>query len=244
MKTSGIGPSVGAVSRPRRHHSSRSGERSYCLVAAVLALLVILPWAHAETVKVARLKYGGGGDWYSNPTSVPNLLTVVRQRTTIAIAPKPDIADIDSDDIFKYAMLFVTGHGRIRFTAPQAERLRRYLRSGGFVHVDDNYGLDESFRPEMRKMLPDMPLVELPFDHPIYHAFYDFPRGLPKVHEHHGGPPHGYGVIYEGRVVLFYSYNTDLQDGWESAEVHHDPPDIREAALKMGVNVVTYALSR
>ena len=229
---------------------SRSGRRtlassrSYWRVAAILAILVLLPWAHADTIKVARLKYAGGGDWYASPKAVSNLLTVVLQRTTIAVAPKPDIVDIDSDDIFKYAMLFITGHGQIRFTASQADRLRRYLHSGGFLHVDDNYGLDEFFRPEMRRMLPDMPLVELPFDHPIYHAFYDFPRGLPKVHEHHGGPPHGYGVIYEGQVVLFYSYNTDLQNGWESAEVYHDPPETREAALKMGINIVTYALSR
>ncbi len=215
----------------------------WAFAAVVVAVLACAGQSGAEPIKVARLKYGGGGDWYASPTSVPNLLAAVRQRTTVDIAAQADVVDLDSDDIFHYAMLFVTGHGRIRFTGTQAARLRRYICSGGFVHVDDNYGLDESFRPEMKRILPDMPLVELPFDHPIYHSFYDFPHGLPKVHEHHGGPPHGYGVVYQGRVVLFYSYNTDLQNGWEGPEVYHDPPEVCEAALKMGVNIVMYALT-
>jgi len=192
---------------------------------------------------VARLKYGGGGDWYANPTSVPRLIAEARARAGLDLASQPDIVEPGSPRLFEYAVVFVTGHGRIAFDEAERRNLRRYLLSGGFLHVDDNYGLDEYFRPEVRRLFPDKPLVELPYSHPIYHCFYDFPRGLPKIHEHHGGPPHGYAIIHQGRVVLFYSFNTDLNDGWEAPEVHKDPPEVREQAIRMGVNILVYALT-
>jgi hypothetical protein len=194
---------------------------------------------------VAKLKYGGGGDWYVNPTSLPNLHRALRERAGLPAAQIKDdvVADVATDKIFDYPVLFMTGHGNVRFTEDELARLRLYLERGGFLHVDDNYGLDESWRRECGRLFPQSPLVELPPDHEIYHIFYDFPAGLPKIHEHHGGPARGYAVFYEGRMVIFYSYNTDLGDGWEDADVHDDPPAKREAALKMGVNVVVYALT-
>jgi hypothetical protein len=194
---------------------------------------------------VAKLKYGGGGDWYVNPTSLPNLHRALRERAGLPAAQIKDdvVADVATDKIFDYPMLFMTGHGNVRFTEDELARLRLYLERGGFLHVDDNYGLDESWRRECARLFPRSPLVELPPDHEIYHVYYDFPEGIPKIHEHHGGPGRGYAVFYQGRMVIFYSYNTDLGDGWEDADVHNDPPAKREAALKMGVNVVVYALT-
>lgn len=212
-------------------------------VACGVALLAGAHCAGAAPLKVARLKYGGGGDWYANPTGLPNLIKAVNERTTIRLQPEAGTVEPASSALFDYAMLFVTGHGQIRFTDRERANLRQYLLNGGFLHVDDNYGLDEFFRPELRKLFADRGLAELPYSHPIYHCFYSFPRGLPKVHEHHGGPPHGYGIIHEGRVVLFYSFNTDLNDGWEDADVHNDPAEIRESALRAGINIVTYALT-
>jgi hypothetical protein len=226
-------------------HRPSVNARSLSAVLGLAALLAAAPapLAVAGQVKAARLKYGGGGDWYANPTSVPRLLAEVRKRTTTDIAPQPDIVEASSPRLFDYAIVFATGHGRIVFTPAERRNLRSYLAAGGFLHVDDNYGLDEFFRPEVRALFPGRPMVELPFSHPIYRSFYDFPGGLPKIHEHHGGPPHGYAILHEGRVVLFYSYNTDLSDGWEAPDVHHDPPEVREQAFKMGVNIVVYALT-
>jgi hypothetical protein len=194
---------------------------------------------------IAKLKYGGGGDWYVNPTSLPNLHRALRERAGLPAARINDdvVADVAADAIFDYPILFMTGHGNVHFADAELVRLRRYLERGGFLHVDDNYGLDESWRRECARLFPESPLVALPADHEIYHIYYDFPTGLPKIHEHHGGPARGYAVFHEGRMVIFYSYNTDLGDGWEDADVHDDPPDKREAALKMGVNIVVYALT-
>jgi hypothetical protein len=214
--------------------------RRLCL--ALLLALLCLPSPGAP-LTVARLKYGGGGDWYCNPTGLPNLIKAVNQRTSIKLAPEPAVVEPGSQRIFDYPILFVTGHGRIAFTPSERENLRRYVAGGGFIHVDDCYGLDESLRPELKKLFPDSPLAELPFGHTIYHCLFAFPGGLPKIHEHHGGPPHGYGIIQNGRVVLFYSYNTDINDGWEDYEVHKDPPEKHEASLRMGVNIVVYALT-
>jgi hypothetical protein len=209
-------------------------------VVLVLTILAAPSWA---AIRVGRLKYGGGGDWYANPSSVPNLLKFAREHTALDLPDQPDVVSLTDDKLMDYAMLFVTGHGRIAFTPTEASRLRNYLLHGGFLHIDDNYGLDESLRPALKKVFPDRQLTELPFSHPIYHGVFDFPAGLPKVHEHHGGPPHGYGLLNENRVMLFYSYNTDLSDGWESPEVHKDPPERRLAALRMGVNIMVYALT-
>ena len=219
-----------------------TGPATHCAILLALLALCALS-ASAAPITVARLRYGGGGDWYVNPTGLPNLIRAVNQRTTLKLSPQPAVVEPSSERLFDYPILFVTGHGRIAFDEKERTNLRRYLTNGGFLHVDDNYGLDEFFRPEVKRLFPDSPLVELPFSHPIYHCLYSFSRGLPKIHEHHGGPPHGYAIIHRGRVVLFYSYNTDINDGWEDPEVHNDPADKREAALRMGVNIVVYALT-
>jgi hypothetical protein len=215
-------------------------SRRLLLALLIVALLAAPSWA---AIRVGRLKYGGGGDWYANPSSVPNLLKFAREQTALDLPDQPDLVSLDDKRLMDYAILFATGHGRIAFTPAEAARLRDYLLHGGFLHVDDNYGLDESFRPALKTVFPDRKLTELPFSHPLYHCVFDFPGGLPKIHEHHGGPPHGYGLLHENRVVLFYSYNTDLSDGWESPEVHQDPPERRLAALRMGVNILVYALT-
>jgi hypothetical protein len=210
----------------------------------VLLGLSLAASAPAEPFVIGKVKYGGGGDWYANPSSLRNLLAEVNARTTIGAAPQERVVTLMDDDLADYPFLFITGHGNLRFTDEEARRLREYLLTGGFLHVDDNYGIDPAFRREVRRVFPNRPLEELPFSHPLYRCFYEFPRGLPKIHEHAGGPPHGYGIRDDaGRVVLFYSFNTDLSDGWESPEVHNDPPEVREAALKMGLNIVVYALT-
>lgn len=192
---------------------------------------------------VAQLKYRGGGDWYANPSSLPNLLAALRDRTGIEVASKPATVSPTDEDLLLHPMIYMTGHGQVSFSDDEAARLREYLERGGFLWADDNYGMDRSFRSEISKVLPGDRLVELPLEHPIYHAFYEFPGGLPKVHEHDGGPPHGYGVFHDGRLVVFYSFNTDIGDGMEDPEVHNDPPEKHEQALRMGVNVVVYALT-
>jgi hypothetical protein len=199
--------------------------------------------AATDAVTVARLKYGGGGDWYANPTSLPNLLMALKTRTEIDVASEPATVSPGDEALFLHPILHMTGHGRVAFTDPEAANLRRYLERGGFLWADDNYGMDRYFRAAMSKVFPEASLVELPFDHEIYHSFYRFPQGLPKIHEHDGGPPHGYGIFHEGRLVVFYSFNTDIGDGLEELEVHNDPPEKHEAALRMGVNIVVYALT-
>ncbi len=217
-------------------------HRTIATITIGLALVVIgSAWPEEA---VGRLKYAGGGDWYANPTSLPNLLEFAREHTNLDLPRREVTVEPGSRELHSFAYVYITGHGRIRFTPGEARNLREYLLGGGFLHVDDNYGLDESFREEVRKVFPDRELIELPFSHPIYHCFFGFPGGLPKIHEHDGGPPHGYGIVHEGRVVLFYSLNTDLGDGWESAEVHNDPEEVRLQALRMGTNLLVYALSR
>ena len=192
---------------------------------------------------IAQLKYRGGGDWYANPTALPNLLAAVSSRTDLDVAERPATVAADDDELFLYPMIHMTGHGRVAFTSDEVAALREYFERGGFLWADDNYGMDRHFRVQMDRVLPGSPFVELPFDHKIYHSFYEFPEGLPKIHEHDGGPPHGYGAFLDGRLVVFYSFNTDIGDGLEDAEVHNDPPEKHEAALRMGINIVIYALS-
>ena len=196
-----------------------------------------------EQFVIGRLKYAGGGDWYGNQSSIRNIQRALAERVGIPTATEERTVSILDVDLFETPFLTVSGHGTVRFSQEEAERLRHYLRHGGFLWADDDYGMDESFRPEMRKVFPEAELVELPFDHEIYHCFYDLPDGLPKIHEHHGGPPHGYGIFQDGRLVVFYSFNTDIRDGTEDPEVHKDPPEKREAAMRMAMNVVVYALS-
>jgi hypothetical protein len=192
----------------------------------------------------ARLKYGGGGDWYSNPSSLPNLLRAVRDRTSIPVQGEDEVkVSLGDDTLFNYPLIYMNGHGEIKFTEAELEMLRRYLEGGGFLWADDNYGMDKSFRREMRRLYPESPLVELPFDHPIYHSFYHLPAGLPKIHEHDGKPAQGLGLFRNGRLVAFYSYESDIGDGLEDAEVHGDTSDVRELAMRMAVNVVVYVMT-
>lgn len=206
----------------------------------VLCLLLVL-WGQYDFT-IGRLKYGGGGDWYSNPSSLPNLLAAINERTSIRAAPKEDIVEITDPKLFQYPYLYMNGHGNVRFTEEEVKILRNYFAAGGFLHADDNYGMDSSFRREIKKIFADSPLIELPFDHEIYNSFYDFPNGLPKIHEHDEKPAQGFGVFYDNRLVVFYTYECDLGDGWENPAVHNDPPEKREAAIKMGINIVVYSL--
>lgn len=193
---------------------------------------------------IGRLHYDGGGDWYANPSSLPNLLSFIRERTGLAVPPREVEVRLTDPALRSYPYLYLTGHGNIRLSAGEVESLRDYLDDGGFLHADDNYGLDESFRRELRRVYPDAELVEVPHDHPIYHVFYDFPEGLPKIHEHDGKPAQGLGVFREGRLAVFYSYESDLGDGWEDPEVHGNREEVREQALRMGLNLFLYALSQ
>ncbi len=193
--------------------------------------------------RIARVKYGGGGDWYSDPQSLKELLAFVRSNTAIDVSPREDVVELTSDDLFSVPYVYLTGHGNVRFTEDEVLRLRRYLDGGGFLHIDDNYGLDPAIRREMRKVFPARNFVELPFDHAIFHTRFDFPNGLPKIHEHDGRAPQGFGLWSDsGRLIVFYSYESDLGDGWEPESVHNDPPEKRLAALKMGTNILVYAM--
>jgi hypothetical protein len=193
---------------------------------------------------IGRLKYGGGGDWYTNPTSLPNLLKYIRQETGIPTASQETVVAPGDNAIFNTPFLYMTGHGRITFTEEEAAQLRRHLTSGGFLFADDCYGMDEHFRREIKKVFPDLELQEVPYNHPIYHCFYDFSGGPPKIHEHDGKPAQGFGIFYQGQLVVYYTYQADEGDGWEDEEVHHDPWEVRHEALKMGTNVAVYALRR
>jgi hypothetical protein len=193
---------------------------------------------------IAQLQYDGGGDWYANPSGLPNLLREIGRRTGIAVSAQPAHVKLTAPELWNHPYIYLTGHGTVRLSAEEVQILRRYLTSGGFLHADDNYGLDASFRRELRKVFPDQELVELPADHPVYHSFYDFPDGLPKIHEHDGKPAQGFGIFHEGRLVVFYSYESDLGNGWEDAERHQTPPETRERALRMGVNLFMYAIAQ
>ena len=195
-------------------------------------------------VQIALLKYSGGGDWYANPTSLTNLIAFCNKNLGTNIAKDYATVEAGSPEIFNYPFVHMTGHGNFMFSEQDAQNLRNYLIAGGFLHIDDNYGLNPYVRPQMKKVFPELDFVELPFDHPIYHQKYDFPNGLPKIHEHDNKPPQGFGLIYEGRLVCFYSYESDLGDGWESQEVHKDSEETRLKALKMGANLIQYVFSK
>ena len=200
--------------------------------------------AGSRAFGIARLKYGGGGDWYEDRTSLVNLLTGLRQRTAIAVAGEREaVVEPGSAALFQYPFLFACGHGNIKFSATEVASMRRYLTTGGFLWVDDDFGIDVSFRREIRRIFPETALIELPFSHPIFHGLYEFPRGLPKIHEHAGGAPKAYGIVHDGRLVVLYTHDTDLGDGLEDEEVHKDPPEKREQALRMAINIVHHALT-
>lgn len=201
---------------------------------------------HAQPVEplaLAKLKYEGGGDWYANKTALKNLIQFCNQHLQTALAPEEAVVSVGDAELFYYPYVYMTGHGNVSFSRREAANLRLYLTSGGFLHIDDNYGLDSFIRTEMKKVFPEADFVELPFTHPIYHQRYDFVEGLPKVHKHDGGRPQGFGIMYEGRLVCFYSYESDLGNGWEDVEVYDDPEPIRQQALKMGANIVAYAFT-
>lgn len=195
----------------------------------------------AQKMKLGLLVYGGGGDWYANPTALKNLAKFANQQLGTQFDVQEAQVEAGSREIFNYPILFATGHGRITFTDAEAQNLRTYLIAGGFLHIDDNYGMDPYVRPALKKVFPELELVELPFSHPVYHQKFNFANGLPKIHEHDKKAPKGYGLIYQGRVVCFYSVETDLNDGWEDPEVHKDSEEKRLEALRMGANLIRYA---
>ncbi|MDX2194271.1 MAG: DUF4159 domain-containing protein [Gemmatimonadales bacterium] len=212
------------------------------LVAAPAAAQRNAPPGGSQAFTIGRLHYDGGGDWYANPSSLPNLLRAVRERLGVRAAERERTVAILSDELWEVPYLYATGHGNLRFGDAELPRLRRWLEQGGFLHLDDNYGMDESVRRELARLFPGQPLVEVPLDHPVYRLVYDFPKGIPKIHEHDGKPAQAYGIFLDGRLAVYYTYQTDLGDGWEDPEVHKDPPETREQALRMGVNLVAYAL--
>ncbi len=191
---------------------------------------------------IVRIKYDGGGDWYGNKTTLKNLMKFMSEKLMIKTDIKEHSVSIMDESFFNYPTAYIAGHGNIKFSQNEAERLRKYLISGGFLFADDDYGMDPFFRREMKKVFPELKFVELPFNHPIYNIYFNFPNGLPKIHEHIGGPPQGLGLIYEGRLVVFYTFNTDISDGCEDPEIHNDPPEKREAALRMGLNILLYSI--
>lgn len=189
---------------------------------------------------IALLKYDGGGDWYANPTSLPNLAAFCNENIGTAIGKKPPTVETNSPDIFSYPFLHMTGHGNVFFSDEGAENLRNYLISGGFLHIDDNYGMDQYIRKALKNVFPNQELKEIPASHPIFSSAFEFKNGLPKIHEHDGKRPQAFGIWHENRLILLYTYESDLSDGWENEEVHHDPIEVRLKALKMGANIIKY----
>ncbi len=216
------------------------------LICYIIILLFFSP-AVAQTkgaFQIVRVKYSGGGDWYNGQSEEPNLLNYIKANTNISVDPEYKFVDLSSDEIFYYPFLFLTGHGNIVFTKDEAERLRKYLDAGGFFYVDDDYGIDKAFRREIKKVFPEKDLIELPYSYGLYHDFYNFPNGVPKIHEHDGKPPQGFGIFINNRLAVYYTYESNPSDGWDSPDVHNDPPAKREEALKFGTNLVIWALSQ
>ena len=196
-------------------------------------------FAYAQDVAI--LKYNGGGDWYANPTAIPNLIAFTNQNIKTNISKSPRIVSVGSEDLFSFPIVFMTGHGNIYLSDDEAKNLKNYLISGGFLHISDNYGLDKFIRRELKKVFSKLELIEIPVNHPIYNQSYKFPKGIPKIHEHDKKQAEGFGLFHNGRLVVFYDYETDLSDGWEDAEIHNNPKNVREKALQMGANIIEYA---
>ncbi len=207
----------------------------------ILQIFLLLLSSHTFCQEVAILKYDGGGDWYANPTAVPNLIKFCNDEINAGIKEKPQVVTTESNDIFNYPIVFITGHGNVLFTPAAVENLKKYLNSGGFIHISDNYGLDKFIRREMKKVFPEHDFVEIPKNHPIFNQTFTFDDGLPKIHEHDAKPPTAYGIFIEGRLVCFYDFESDLSDGWEDLEVHNDNKQTRTKALRMGANIIEYA---
>ena len=208
------------------------------------ALFLGLSTSAQGPLRIALLKYGGGGDWYADPTALPNLIGFCNNQLGTNIHPSHDFVDVGSTDIFNYPFVHMTGHGNVEFTMQEAQNLRKYLVAGGFLHIDDNYGMDPYVRPQMSKVFPELEFIELPVNHEIYKQYFKFSEGLPKIHQHDGKPPQGFGLFFEGRMVCYYTYETDLSDGWEDAEVHNNTPEMRRKALQMGANLLQYVFTQ
>jgi len=205
-----------------------------------IVFLTLLLSSLLNAQEIALLKYSGGGDWYANPTSLPNLIKFSDQNINTKIKSKPGLVEPSSPDLFSYPFVHMTGHGNVVFSDSDVQNLRNYLTSGGFLHIDDNYGMDQFIRKEIKKIMPNSDLIEIPANHPIFQKPYSFPGGIPKIHEHDGKRPQAFGIFVDNRLVLLYTYETDLGDGWEDAEVHNDPLEVRTKALKMGANILNY----
>ncbi len=221
-------------------------KKSIAWILGTLVLIGTFAFRPVTTgpVQMALLKYNGGGDWYANPTALPNLARFCNQAIGTNLEVDYGTVEVGSADIFNFPLIHMTGHGNVVFSDAEAENLRIYLMAGGFLHIDDNYGMDPYVRAAMKKVFPELDFIELPFEHEIYHQSFDFPKGLPKIHKHDEKPPQGFGLLWEGRVVCFYTFECDLGDGWEDADVHRDPEEVRLAALRMGANIVQYAFGQ
>ena len=215
--------------------------KSFITTAVILLVTNIIL---GQEFSIARVNYGGGGDWYCDPSSIPNLLSYLTKNTSIKAAHDEYRIKLTTKELRGHPYLYMTGHGNIRFTDEEIIQLREYLMGGGFLHADDNYGLNTSFRREMKRVFPDRDFVELPHDHTVFHSYFDMPNGLPKIHEHDGKPPQLFALYDRDRIMVIYSYESDLGDGWEDEEVHNDPPKLRAAALQMGVNIIYFALTQ
>lgn len=218
-------------------------DKKWFLLLSALIIGTILN-GQTSSFQIALMKYSGGGDWYADPTALPNLIKFCNEEMGTQIAPEPATVEPGSPDIFNYPFIHLTGHGNVIFNQREVDNLRKYLMGGGFLHIDDNYGLDPYIRPQMKKVFPELDFVELPFDHPLYLKPFPFPDGLPKIHVHDGKPPQGFALIWEGRVVCYYTYETDLSDGWEDAAVHNNSEETRRKSLKMGANLIHYSFSQ
>jgi hypothetical protein len=210
-------------------------------LSVCLLVFFLISFNNIKAQQIAILKYNGGGDWYANPTALPNLVAFSNATINTAIKTAIETVEVGSIDIFNYPIVFMTGHGNVLFSDDDAENLRNYLIAGGFLHISDNYGLDKYIRTEIKKIFPTLEFQEIPYNHPIFHQSFDFENGVPKIHEHNNKSPQGFGLFYDGRLVCFYDFEADLSDGWEDEEVHNDPFEIREKALKMGANIIEYA---
>jgi len=215
--------------------------KSFITIAAILLVTNIIL---GQEFSIARVNYGGGGDWYCDPSSIPNLLNYLTKNTLIKAAHSEYRIKLTAKELRGHPYLYMTGHGNVRFTDDEIIQLREYLMGGGFLHADDNYGFNTSFRREMKRVFPDRDFVELPHDHTVFHSYFDMPNGLPKIHEHDGKPPQLFALYDRDRIMVIYSYESDLGDGWEDEEVHNDPPELRAAALQMGVNIIYFALTQ
>ncbi|PKL88976.1 MAG: hypothetical protein CVV23_07515 [Ignavibacteriae bacterium HGW-Ignavibacteriae-2] len=213
------------------------------IVIILMFLGFIVSAQEKSGFQIARLKYNGGGDWYNDPSAEVNLLNYINENTNIEVYPEYTFVDIASNDLYSYPFLFITGHGNFVLSDTEAQKLRVYCERGGFIYIDDDYGMDNSARKVIKKIFPEKDLVELPFNHPIYNLVYKFPQGPPKTHEHDNKPPQGFSVFLDGRMVLYYTYESNPSDGWTDQKVHNDSTDKREEALKFGANIIVYALT-